>query len=197
MTVIAGGLITLEYAASGLKYTNVGSVSNPDNSARDADLTVYVQAATPVVENIIGSALSISKTINFDGGYPSLDLNDRVQSLTTIVENGTTLVSGTDYYYNPTPQTIYRGVQPWPVGVFASGFGNISVTYLAGYAVVPAHVQLATRELVRFWIEQGNQANRPAFGDGVESTPWAPQGFAVPKRVIELLAPERTLGGFA
>jgi hypothetical protein len=213
-TPISGGLITLEYAATGLKYKDVGSTSSPDNTARDADLTAYVQAATPVIEDIIGSALSASKTVYRDGarrnhwrGYfrsaadtdaAAILISDRVQSITTVVENGVTLVAGTDYVFNTATNLLYRGSGYYPTGWFAPGIGNVVITYLAGYATVPANVQLATRELVRFWVQQGNESQRPAYGDGVESMAFTPQGFAVPKRVIELCAAEqRAMVGFA
>jgi len=195
MTVITGGLITLEYATSGVQFLSVGQAQN---AARDADITTYVQAATPVIENIAGACLSASKTILFNGGVPYILLNNRIQSITTVVESGTTLNPATDYYLDTTANVLYRGVPPFPTAFFAPGMANISVTYLAGYAVVPFNVQLATRELVRFWWQQGMQANRPGFGDPGADVSFTPQGFAVPKRVIELLAPERAqLGGFA
>jgi len=197
MTDIAGGLVTLEYAATGLHYQDVGSTSNPDNTARDADLVAYVQAATPVIEEIIGTALSVSKTVAFDGGRRSITIDDRIRSITSVIENGVTLDPATDYMFDSTENTLYRGAAPAPTRRFAIGKANIGVTYVAGYTTIPANVQLACRELVRFWIEQGNQANRPVFDSGISSSPAAPQGFAVPNRVIELLTPDRSLPGFA
>lgn len=193
MTAITGGLITLELAAAGLKYTGVGSVPN---AARDADLTFYVQAATPIIEDIIGPALVVSKTISFNGGETYIMLNDVATSVTSVVEMSNSLIAGTDYMFNPVANIIYGGTPSYP-RVFYPGTLAIVVTYVTGMSVIPANVQLATRELVRFLVQQGNQSQRPGFGDQVESLAYTPQGFAVPKRVMELLAPNRKLGGFA
>ena len=193
MTVIAGGLITLELAAAGLKYTAVNAAVN---AARDADLTFYVQAATPIIEDIIGPVLVVTKTIRFSGGNTQIKLNDVVTSVTSVTEMTNLLNPGTDYMFDPVSNIIYGGTSNYP-RVFYPGFLAISIVYVTGMAIVPPNVQLATRELVRFLVQQGNQSQRPGFGDQVESLAYTPQGFAVPKRVMELLAPNRKLGGFA
>lgn len=190
MTVIADGLITLEYAAAGLKYKNLG---DGGNVARDDDLTAYVQAATPVIEDIVGSVLSVSKTRVFDGGGSVIIMNDRVQSITSVTESG---VASPGYMFDPQAGLLYAGTSTVS-RTFTSGVLNVSVTYLAGFATIPQAIQLATRELVRFWVQQGNQAQMPSYGDSPEAGSYTPQGFAVPKRVIELCAPFQSIGGFA
>lgn len=182
MTTITGGLITLEYAAAGLNIQNVGEQSKVD---RDAELTAYVQAATPVIENIVGPVLPASKTVAFDGGGTSIILPDKAFSITSVVENGTTLTTGS-YFFDPISSVVYGGTPIYP-RVFYPGKLAIQITYAVGYSPVPQVLQLAARELVRFWWQQGKAANRPAYGDAVEAAP--PQGFAVPKRVIELCTP--------
>jgi hypothetical protein len=195
VTVITGGLITLEFAATGVKYSPA-SVGQAGNTARDADLTAYVQAATPVIEDIAGPVLQVSKTVRFNGGDDKIILHDTVSSVTTVVEVGNTLNAATDYIFDPVSNIIIGGTPVYP-RIFYPGRLAMTVTYVTGFAVIPMTIQLATRELVRFWIQQGNQSQRPGFGDQVESLAYTPQGFAVPKRVMELLAPYRKLGGFA
>ena len=70
------------------------------------------------------------------------------------------------------------------------------MTVSVGSATIPANVKLAARELVRFWWQQGRQANIPAFGEAPDTSS-VPMGFAVPKRVYELLEPNKRLAGFA
>lgn len=190
MTTITGGLITLEYAAAGLNFTNVGMGGQAD---RDAELTAYVQAATAVIENLVGPVLQTSKSVAFDGGITAIVLPDKATAVTSVTENGVTLTAGS-YFFDPIGGIVFGGNSVYP-RVFYPGRLSIVVTYTVGYATVPATLQLAARELVRFWWQQGKAANRPAYGDAVETA--APQGFAVPKRVIELCEPFIRAVGFA
>jgi hypothetical protein len=117
-------------------------------------------------------------------------------SVTSITENG---VAVTNYTADPTAGIITNGSSAAP-DVFEWGVQNIVVTASVGYAAtesnVKPHVKLAARELVRFWWQQGQQANIPAFGSAPESMP-LPMGFAVPRRVMELLEPSPRVAGFA
>lgn len=187
MTDVPGGLITLEYAAEGLNFTGVGSQAN---TARDADITAYIQAATPIIENIVGPVLPTSKTVSFDGGTEAIVLPDVATSVTTVIENGVTLTT-TDWMFDPVGSVLWRGTSTHPK-CFGTGRLGIQVTYATGYTTIPLALQLAARELVRFWWQQGKAAVRPAYSDALEATP--PQGFAVPKRVIELCAPFQGAG---
>lgn len=195
-TVIDGGLITLEYAAAGLKYKKVNDGLNAD---RDADLTAYVQAATPVIEDIVGAVLPVSKVRTFDGGGSVIVLNDRIASITTVTESG---ITSPGFTFDPVSGLLYAGTTSIS-RTFSPGAFNITVTYMAGFAEIddvpqiPQTLKLATRELVRFWVQQGNQAQAAPFGESVESMSYTPQGFAVPKRVMELCAPYQSIGGFA
>jgi hypothetical protein len=193
-TAIAGGIISLEYAAEGVRYASA-TVGSAANATRDADLTAYVQAATPVIEDIIGPVIQVTKTVAFNGGSMSIMLNDAVSSITSVTENGVLLTSG--QYFLDTQANILIGGSTTYSRIFTPSMLGVVVTYVAGFAVVPANVQMATRELVRFMIQQGKNAQRPGFGDPVEATVATPMGFLVPKRVMEWLAPNRKLGGFA
>ena len=197
MTTIAGGIITLEYAATGMNYAPA-TVGTGPYAARDADLIAYVQAATPIIEDIAGPVLPGSRSQKFDGGETAILLPFVASSVTSVYEgnNATPLVQGTDYRFDPFANQIVGGGFNY-LRMFMPGTLSINITYAVGFSPIPMNLQLGTRELVRFWVEQGNQAQRPAYGDQVESMAWTPQGFAVPKRVIQLCAPNRKLGGFA
>lgn len=189
MTVVAGGLITLEYAAEGLKYKGVGEFAN---TARDADLTVYIKAATPVIEDIVGPVLPVSLVRTFDGGVASILLNHKVNDVEFVTVDDVDV----DFVYSPSSNVVYAGTSS-ALSAFRGGIESVAVTYTVGYTPVPSTLQLAARELVRFWVQQGNQAQRPSFSDGVQADSLTPMGFAVPRRVMELCAPYRSIGGFA
>ena len=71
---------------------------------------------------------------------------------------------------------------------------NVIVTYVSGSTIVPANVRQATRVLVKhMWqVDKQDLRNRsnPEMG-------WTQTGFAVPKRVLEMLAPSTRKVGFA
>jgi hypothetical protein len=185
MTVIEGGLISLEYAREGLNFKTADAV-------RDADLTSYVQAATAVIESIVGPVAPVSRTRLFDGGGAAVVLPERASAVTSVTESGD---ATTDFVFDSFANIIYAGV---PAGSreFADGIGSVVVVYTVGYATVPQTLQLAARELVRHWWQQGKQANRPAFGEAAEPS-GPPMGFAVPKRVVELCQPFIVVAGFS
>lgn len=193
MTVVAGGLITLEYAAAGLNFIGNAAVGASGMTARDADLTTYIQAATPIIEDIAGPMLQATVTRKFDGGSTSIVIPQKASSIVSVTEAGNTI---TDWFFDDASNVIYGGSIVYP-RFFYPGRLSMTVTYVVGYATIPWNVQLATRELVRFLWQQGKQAQRPSFGDAPADTGYTPQGFAVPKRVLELLAPNRNIGGFA
>lgn len=182
---ITDGLITLAEARASLGWATT-------NTANDSDLERYVEAATPVIENITGPIIQRSRVFTFSGDGPHVVVPVRFVSVTAVVESGVTI---TDYVVDVASSTITAG-ETGGVRDFEYGFQNIVVTVSVGSATVPANVKLAARELVRFWWQQGRQANIPAFGEAPESGS-VPMGFAVPKRVYELLEPNKRLAGFA
>ena len=182
---IVDGLVTLADVRKSLGL----AVTDTSN---DADLENYIEAATPVIENITGPLIQRSRVFTFDGGSSTVVVPVRFASVTSVVESGVTI---TDFVTDLQAATITAGTTDG-VRDFAYGYQNVVVTVSVGAATVPANVQLAARELVRFWWQQGRQANIPAFGDAPESGV-TPMGFAVPKRVMELLEPNKRVAGFA
>ena len=182
---ITDGLITLEDVRKSLGLAAT-------DTSNDADLERYVEAATPVIENITGPLIQRTEVFYMDGGREAIVLPKRFTSVTSITQNG---VAYTSYVADPGSGVITAGTSTSP-DVFEPGVRNVVVTVVTGSATIPSNVQLAARELVRFWWQQGRQANIPAFGEAPESGV-TPMGFAVPKRVMELLEPNKRIAGFA
>lgn len=189
-TTIEGGLITLEYALEGLNYTGTAA-------ARDADITAYVQAATPLIEHMTGRLLPETKTRRFDGGKSALLLSDNLANaaaVTAVTEDESPIA---DYVVDAEARIIYAGTRSAPRR-FNDGIQNIAVTYSTGYTEIPQALQLAARELVRHMVQVGKQAGRmgPLANPNPGQNNAVPMGFILPERVIELCAPFRQ-GGFA
>jgi hypothetical protein len=153
------------------------------------DIRLYIAAATPVIEDIIGPVVVRTETQTVHKGWNFAALYERpVSSIVSIIgEDTTPYVVTDDYTFD---------AQAGLVTFRSSTTQDVVVTYTVGTAIVPPNVQLATRELVRHWYQVGMQGQRSsAVGQpGMET--WTPSGFAVPRRVMELCAPHQRMDTF-
>jgi len=146
---ITDGLITLAEARASLGW-------NATDTGNDADLEDYIEAATPVIENITGPVLVKARTFTFDGGVDRLVVPVRFTSVTSVVEDG---VAITDYVAEPTAGLITAG-ETTGSRYFSSGIQNVVVTVSVGYAATEAAVQ----------TQIDNQINPPVVQPAL---PWA------------------------
>jgi hypothetical protein len=176
---------------------------DPADTSNDTELQRFIDAADPVVEDIVGPVNQATFDEWYDGGYSDIVLRHwPVISITAVTEYaGTTpttltvaatpdVVTGTSYVFDPATSILYR-VGTYGSQTFAQGTGNIRVQYTAGRTTIPGNIKLAALELIRHLYQSTQQGGRPTYGGAAEEGPWAPAGFAVPTRVIELLEPYR------
>ena len=183
---IINGLITLTDAKKSLGIPTASTTN-------DADIEKYIEAATPVIENITGPLIEASKVFTVDGGGSAIVVGSRFNAVTSVVESG---VAITNYVADGAAGIVYSGTADGAT-TFAPGLRNIVVTVTVGSETIPENIILATRELVRHWWQLGRQGNRPSFGNEGIAEIDVPSGFAVPRRVIELCEPNRRTAGFA
>jgi len=183
---IVDGLITLADARASLGLTST-------NTQYDTDIENYIMAATPVIENIAGDMIVRTKTFYFNGGRPSVLIPQHINSVTSVKEWGMGI---TDYVVALDAGVVYAG-SIWIKRDFLPGNQSVEVVCSVGLPVIPQNVKLATRELVRHWWQIGRQGTRPAIGQAESSQPEVSSGFAVPRRVIELLQATPRMAGFA
>ena len=197
MTVnVTGGLITLDYALTGLTW---GAPLPPgDGTApRDADIIAYIQAATPVIEYLVGPVLPQTKTILSDGGKVAALLTGRIANAAAVTAVRVNGGSWSGYTVNADSGVVYAG-PTWAGIRFPPGIRNVEIDVTLGYATVPQGLQLAARELVRYWVQIGKQA--PAAGQlGLNTDAGADplDPYAIPRRVRQLCGPFMAGGGFA
>lgn len=151
------------------------------------DLRLYIAAATPVIEDIVGPIPQRTEVQRVGKGWSVAALYHKVTSLTSIVYDDATVADASAYTFDAGPGLV---TFHYPLTQGAT------ITYKAGSTSVPQNVRLATRELVRHWWTIGKASNRPSVPNQPAEA-WTPSGFAVPRRVIELCAPNRRVGGFA
>jgi hypothetical protein len=151
------------------------------------DLRLYIAAATPVIEDIVGTIAKTNFTQVIQKGWDFAALYERpVNSIISIVYPDATTV--TEYTVNASSGMLYLD---------AVTRDAATVTYSAGLTAVPQNVRLATRELVRHWWQQGMQASREPQYVSPGDASFTPMGFAVPRRVMELCGPSKKISGFA
>lgn len=154
------------------------------------DLRLYIAAATPVIEDIVGAVVTQTFTQVVQRGWSYAALYERpVNSITSIVYSDSTPVTADAYIFDANAGliTFYTPTQD-----------IATVTYTAGTAVIPPNVRLATRELVRHWWQIGKQGTRSGNGNLPQTDPaFTSSGFAVPRRVIELCQAHARPGGFS
>ncbi|WP_159702470.1 hypothetical protein [Arthrobacter sp. 18067] len=182
-----GFLIPLEEVATGLQLP--GNV----DPAKLQDLRLYLAAATPVIEDITGPMLAATKTHTAWAGDSAVMLPHLPNQILSVTVDGVPVPS---YVPDLASGIVYAGngsaLQPF-------GSGELVITYRIGAPIIPPNIRLAARELVRFWWQGGMQGSG---GGNVrsgrpEADTFTPSGFAVPRRVMELCAPNQQLGGFA
>lgn len=155
----------------------------------DAQLQTYVDAATKVVEDIVGPIEPVDVTETVDGGVRVIVLANRDVSGVAITVDDAAL-AGTDFTVDAALGIVYA-TSELDCTRFATGYRNVVITYTVEMDPVPANLILAVKEELRFLWQLGQQGNRPSFGDAPEAEEFTPSGFAVPRRVIELCGRRR------
>lgn len=149
-------------------------------SARDdAELMLTLGAATDAVEGLVGPVLhrTVVETV-----YPTW--TGRI-----VLRQGP-VVSVTSFLTNETPSTYTADLQSGILSDLTTT-GTSVVTYVAGRAVVPDGIRLATLIIAGHLWNTQRGANSPSTGlqgeDGYEPQPGL--GYAIPARALDLLAP--------
>lgn len=182
---ITRGLCSLAEARASIYGLQAGTAA----TGSDALIEDYVSAATIVIEGLpdIGPQYAETRTVKLDGGSYSLRLPFPINAVTSLTVDGTVTTAFTT---NLTAGLIFADS-----GCFTRGIQNVTAVVTVGHATVPANVKMAARELVTHWWRQGQQGNRPSFGDA--SSDPAVQ-FGVPtRRLMELLNGVSGVPGFA
>lgn len=154
----------------------------------DDELRQFVVGAGIVVDHLVGTVLTQTQVeYRSGGGKAGIGLYQHPQSITSVVEDGTTLAAG-DYCFDEAG-ILWRGSQPGAGAWSSSGVRNVVITMVAGTAVVTENIRLAAAHLVRHWWTQSQQSYRPYMGGVDEPMTTMVAGYAVPNFVVDLLAP--------
>lgn len=143
MSLTSAALVTLADVKTFLGFQNV--------STHDAILEMVIESVSASISNEASpdfkSAVHTAEAIDGTGkSYLYLD-HYPVTTLTSVVEDGVTLVSGTDFYPDLDEGLLEKARSNWPwydvQARWTTQKQGVVVTYTAGYATIPADVKLA------------------------------------------------------
>lgn len=167
-----------------------GAFPAPDRS----DMRLFIAAATPVIEDIVGPVVTAEKVRKFNGGRNAVLITPNIDSVTSVVVDGTTLVAHRDYTVDEASGIVYAGTLPgsW----FPPGLMNIVITYQVGSSSIAPNIRTATATLVKKMWQQLMQAQHGYLSDGAgEETVTTQSGYVVPLAVWQLCRPNRRVEG--
>lgn len=194
--VAPGFMISLADARAGLGF-------QATNTTSDEDLRLFISAATPIMEDLLGAAIPRSRTETHDGGSSQIALlYSPVMSVTSVIET-----VGSSYVRTLTGQSPFSGGSFDPFGYaidqqtgiitrlaagypinFMAGLRNVQITYVSGRTLTGNHL-LAARRVVKFLWQTEQQNYVPnQFSPESEPTALTPGGFEVPRIVLTLCA---------
>jgi len=149
----------------------------------DTELTFFLTAASLWTEYAIGGPLSVASftEIHWVDGYCDIVPRKRpISAITSITPDQGTVISSSAYFADAGTQSIHFRYSVSP--------NWYTLVYTAGLASIPERVKLAGLEVGRhLWEIQNGSAGRGFRSDDLVPTP---MGFAVPRRAMELLAPD-------
>lgn len=170
------------------------------DTVSDDEIRLYVAATTQILVDLCGplniAVLPSVRVENYDAGGSVIVLGRRPVDLpTSVIEyvgtyaetltySATPNAPGNSYTYEPQTGIVTRRVS----GVPSHWLGPVQVTYTWGSSVVSPRVILAARALVAHLWSLQNRGFRPSFG-GNEAMTQTPMGYAIPRRVVEMLDP--------
>lgn len=166
-----------------------------DDTALDDELRGYMEAATGVVERHLCRTIArrtVVDTVRTSSGSRSLVLPSTPVISVTSVEaiDGSSTWDVANLHINSNAGIVTAVNGGWFSGV-------LTVTYVAGMAVVPAHyVKAALIIIEHLWhTERGvsEAGERYLMPDTVDQ--WRGSGFAIPNRALELLGKPSPLVG--
>lgn len=163
---------------------------NIRTTANDAELNMYIEALTSVIEGYVGVVEQREVTETVTGQGPTVVLlQTPVLSLTSMtpVETGGTAVDTAGLFVDgPSGVVMYANRTAFSAGPWTA-------VYTAGRATIPPTIRLAALLLLQHLWRTKNGAARGGGGadDYSVTEPIPGFGYAVPNRVLELLEPFR------
>lgn len=180
--LVASGIVSLADLKSHLNITT---------TTHDEELRLYIDAATEAVERIVGPVARRTVVETVPSGAGAFYLSTvPVISLTSLIgaygNTTETLATGSLYVDGNTGYVA-------PGYTTSISYSTLTATYIAGRAIVPASIRLATMLIAgHLWqTQRGPGGGPPSLQSGGEDLLPPGYSFAIPRRAEELLSPYR------
>lgn len=170
------------------RHLGLGTPATAAQRRRDADLESLADAMTELVEDYCGRRFRPATIEQVWAGGGSAILLDTlpVASVVSVVDGGVTLAAPA-YRLSAAAGVLYRR---------AGGWGETTVTYVAGTSVPPEPVRLAVLRLIEHHWQQARQAPHPLGGSagGYDEGQPAGERWAIPYAIAALIDGYRVPG---
>ena len=164
----------------------------------DDKVRSWIIAASSAVESYCNRDFTPKPITTIFSGGDTLDAlvmpRDAV-SITSVVENGTTLAA-TDYVLDPAGSVLYRRIGTYYTRWWLVGTMNITVTYTVGSNIIPATIRHATLAMIReLWDD--SQRGAPSGSNPRSSDVYDQAGLFLFTPLVRSLLDNYRLPGFA
>lgn len=169
---------------------------NMTDSASDAELAVFISAASEAIEDYVGAVVNRAVTETFDGGTDQILLSKTpVVSVTSVTDNGTVLAATS---YKASAAGVLSRVAGQGRTPFQPGVQSLVVVYVAGRAAdtasVPRRMKMAALIIIQHLWETQRPAGRGPLNQ--EADDFDPRySYSIPRRALEMLG--EPVGGIA
>jgi hypothetical protein len=184
-----------------ISLADARAVLRLSSTAQDEDLRVFMEGVTEVIERHLDETI-VPRTFveDYEAVQPSrwgnsLSLRHTpVLSITSIASvNGLFTWNASDFHVDKITGLVTSLPSTWGL------FGDVTITYMAGRAVIPANIQQAAKIIVQHaWQTRRGAAGSPApggMGDTMHVSGRLGWGYAVPNAALEWLG--AGMSGFA
>jgi len=144
---------------------------DPSDATDDAQLATLITAASGFIRQYTGrdfSSQTYTEVRDGTGGIRLRLANTPILSVASLTIDGQAIPAGDAFqtrgYYITQALVSLNGY--W----FCRGAGNVSVTYQAGYTVIPSEVAQACTELVGFRYREASRVGMASKGGAGETT---------------------------
>lgn len=163
---------------------------NLQSTVTDDELASFIEWACELAQEVADTQFARKTVVDVLNGNcaRSLSLTRRpVLSVSSVTENGVALVATTGYTTDLRWGRLYRQTGTYYDSAWYEGRRNVSVTYVAGYQIIPPQVRFATLVILEhLWTTQRGAApsGRPSVDDQY-STPSG--NWFIPNRARDIL----------
>lgn len=183
------GIISLSAAKAALNL-------DYSDSSNDEELRQLIEAVTAAVENYRGEVIVRRTVADYVSGRRATTRRRLVLSKRPVLSLTSVTRPYDGYAWDPTQAVLVDPEAGIIVSYGTPFYGDMVITYLAGYSAVPAnYIEGAKIILKHLWQVQQTPGMGPSPFTGGDVSPSPGAGYAIPNRAAQLLGGRAPLVG--